>query len=76
MGALPAEIDFPAGSMFWARSQALLPLFDLGLGWDDYPEEPVPHDGTILHALERLVPVVVESRGFRVAVTHIPGIGR
>ncbi|BBK31160.1 hypothetical protein STHU_17940 [Allostella humosa] len=76
VGALPAEIDFPAGSMFWARSQALLPLFDLGLGWDDYPEEPVPHDGTILHALERLVPVVVESRGFRVAVTHIPGIGR
>ena len=33
--------DFPLGTMFWARPAALRPLLDLGLDWDDYPEEPV-----------------------------------
>ena len=32
--------DFPVGTMFWARSAALAPLFRLGLTWDDYPQEP------------------------------------
>src|SRR5205807_1095004 len=50
--------DFPVGTMFWARPTALVPLLELGLKWDDYPEEPVPDDGTILHALERLLPFV------------------
>ncbi len=76
LGRLPDHIDFPAGAMFWARTDALAPLFDLGLQWEDYPPEPLPHDGTMLHAIERLLPLVVQSRGYRSAVTHIPGIGR
>ena len=68
--------NFPVGSMFWARTAALRPLFDLGLTWDDYPEEPVPYDGSLLHAIERILPFVVESAGFRNAVTYVAGVTR
>jgi glycosyltransferase involved in cell wall biosynthesis len=73
---LPENINFPVGTMFWARFKALKPLFDLQLGWDDYPQEPVPVDGTMLHAIERLIPWVAEQAGYTTAVTHIPGIYR
>ncbi len=73
---IPHSIDFPIGSMFWARPAALKPLFDLGLGWDDYPEEPVPIDGTMLHALERLLPVIATHAGFDLMTTHVPGVTR
>lgn len=68
--------NFPVGSMFWARTAALKPLFELGLGWEDYPEEPIPQDGTILHAMERLLGVIPGLCGYRTIVTHVPGAGR
>jgi glycosyltransferase involved in cell wall biosynthesis len=68
---LPNHFDFPMGSMFWARTAALKPLFDLGLTWDDYPEEPLPADGTVLHALERLIPFCAGKAGYRYATTYV-----
>ena len=74
---LPATtFNFPVGSMFWARTAALRPLLELGLNWDDFPAEPVPYDGSLLHAIERLLPFVVEGAGFRNAVTHVAGVTR
>jgi lipopolysaccharide biosynthesis protein len=72
--SLPPFFEFPIGNMFWARPQALRPLFELNLSWSDYPEEPIPHDGTLLHAIERLLPFVVRHTGYRCAMTHIPGV--
>jgi lipopolysaccharide biosynthesis protein len=60
--------------MFWARPRALAPLFGLRLDWGDYPEEPVPIDGTMIHALERLLPFAAGHAGFRYATTHVPGV--
>ncbi|WP_374449621.1 rhamnan synthesis F family protein [Stella sp.] len=74
LGPLPTHIEFPVGAMFWARPDALAPLLDLDLAWDDLPPEPLPLDGTILHAIERLLVLVAEARGYRTAVTHIPGV--
>ena len=71
---LPPFFNFPIGTMFWARSAAVAPLFKLGLTWDDYPDEPVAIDGTILHALERLLPFAAEHAGYRYATTHVPGV--
>lgn len=73
---VPRFIDFPIGTMFWSRPEALKPLFDLKLQWDDYPEEPVPIDGTMLHALERMLPVVCRHTGFHYETTHVPGVSR
>ena len=66
----PDSINFPVGTMFWARPQALKPFMKLDLQWEDYPEEPLPSDGSMLHAMERLLPPVCESQGFQTAVTH------
>ena len=74
--SLPHAFDFPVGTMFWARKGALTPLYDLKLSWNDYPREPLNYDGTVLHAIERLLPFVAESQGFRYGLTHIPGVSR
>ena len=65
---LPQHFNFPIGTMFWGRVKALEPLFDLNLGLDDFPDEPVPTDGTILHAIERLLPFVAAKAGYSYAL--------
>lgn len=72
----PEHFLFPIGTMFWARIEAIRPLFDLHLAWEDYPPEPIAYDGTMLHALERLFPFVVVAQGGRLALTNVPGITR
>jgi len=61
---LPAFPIFPLGTMFWARPDALGPLLSLGLTEADFPPEPVAYDGTVLHAIERLLPAVCEAAGY------------
>ncbi|TCT04734.1 rhamnan synthesis F family protein [Aquabacter spiritensis] len=73
---LPRMINFPIGTMFWIRAAALKPFIDLGLDWADYPREPLPDDGTDLHALERLFGVVPMLAGWQTTVTNIRGVTR
>jgi lipopolysaccharide biosynthesis protein len=73
---LPKNINFPVGTMFWARSEVLAPLVNLCLKWEDYPAEPLPYDGSLLHALERIIPLVCENEGFEYAVTNVRGSTR
>ena len=47
-------IDFPQGSMFWARTDYLKSMFEFGFTYGDFDDEPIPVDGTFVHALERL----------------------
>lgn len=60
--------NFPAGSMFWARTTAIKPLFDLNLKWEDFPEEKGQTDGTVAHAMERLLGVVPTAKGFTTVI--------
>ncbi|MDP9839829.1 glycosyltransferase involved in cell wall biosynthesis [Neorhizobium huautlense] len=73
---LPRTIEFPVGNMFYARPRALAPIFNSGLRWDDYPEEPLGYDGTMLHALERITPTVCEAQGYRWVTTEVEGFNR
>ena len=56
--------DFPVGTMFWLRKGALNALFRHDWTLDDFPEEPLKIDGTILHAMERLYPVLCQESGY------------
>ena len=47
--------DYPAGSFFWIRTELLNPLFNLNLTTEDFDEEAGQVDGTISHAIERLI---------------------
>jgi glycosyltransferase involved in cell wall biosynthesis len=73
---LPDHWNFPVGMMFWARRRALSPLFDLELDWEDYPDEPLPEDGTLLHALERMGVLTLPALGLRAVTTNVPGFTR
>ena len=60
----------PYGDMFWCRTAAMKNLFRKHWTYDDLPGEPIPPDGTILHALERIHPFIVQSSGYYSAWVH------
>lgn len=55
--------DFPAGTMFWARTKVLRKFFAAGLTIDDFPPEAGQNDGTIAHAFERSVLLAAINEG-------------
>lgn len=57
-------LDFPAGSMFWARTLALKPLLDIGLKTEDFDVESNQIDATLAHAIERIFFHACEHEGF------------
>ncbi len=69
---LPERLEYPTGNMFWARTTALAPLMRHDWQWADFPPEPVPYDGTVLHAIERLTPLFCELAGLEWATVHNP----
>lgn len=58
----------PFGSVFWFRPDALEPLFAHGWQHSEFPPEPLPQDGTISHAIERVYPFVAQAAGYYPAV--------
>lgn len=59
-----APLEFPTSTMFWARREAIMPLFDLKLEYDDFEPEAGQIDGTLAHAVERSLLYVAEHAGF------------
>lgn len=60
--------DFPAGSMFWARTTALAPLFEAQIRLEDFPEETGQTDATLAHCIERLLVLVTRRSGYRAII--------
>ena len=57
---------FPAGSMYWFRVESLAGLDDLVLAEDAFELEAGQLDGTLAHAVERLVVLYASIRGYGV----------
>lgn len=60
--------DFPAGSMFWSRGDALAPLFDAQISISDFDEEAGQTDGTFAHCLERLLTLSARKQGYQIGI--------
>lgn len=58
----------PFGSVFWFRPAALEPLLAHGWHHADFPPEPLPQDGTVSHAIERVYPFAAQGAGYYPAV--------
>jgi len=57
--------DAPWGAMFWLRGKAMAPFYRYNWTIEDFPEEPIREpDGTILHALERMYPMIAQEAGY------------
>ncbi|MEP0356634.1 rhamnan synthesis F family protein [Paraglaciecola sp.] len=68
-------VNYPVGGMFWARPKALEPLLNQSFSYDDFPAEPLPNDGSWLHALERVIGLLSEKQGFK-QFFYYPPLGR
>lgn len=63
---LDRHFSFPAGFMFWARTKYLTKFTSLSIDSSSFPPEPIPIDGTLAHALERMITHFVEAESGKV----------
>lgn len=52
------------GSVFWARKEVLLKLYQMNWKYEDFPDEPMPIDYTISHAIERIFGYLAQDAGY------------
>ena len=67
----PISIDKPPitlGMAFWCRYDALKKLFEKDWKYTSFPEEPLPNDGTISHAVERILGFVAQDAGYKTSI--------
>ena len=57
-------LPFPAGSFFFVRTDAIRPLLTKAFAWEDFEEEAGQVDGTLAHAIERMIVLLSVRRGY------------
>lgn len=68
----PHYRHFPLGTMFWARVSAIEAMTQWAPHTFDIPE-PVPYDGSVLHAFERVLPQLAMAAGYEVQRVYTSG---
>ena len=64
-----ADLNFVAGSMFYCRKAAMLPILGLNLSENDFELEANQTDGTLAHSVERAFAAGLIASGFQLADT-------
>ena len=57
-------LRYPSATVFWFRPQSLTELYRR-YPTEFFPAEPLPVDGTVAHALERLIPYFAQRSGYQ-----------
>jgi lipopolysaccharide biosynthesis protein len=57
---------FSAGSMFWYKPDAMTPILNFNLNETMFESEPLPNDGTLAHAIERLTGWSATKMGYNI----------
>jgi len=55
---------FALGNAFWCKTDALKDIVRYGFQTEDFSEEPMPRDGTVSHALERIMIFAAQNAGY------------
>lgn len=63
------DLEFAAGSMYWIRGFLLQGLRGLALTRDDFEDEAGQIDATTAHAVERLLGILTNEAGLKIAAT-------
>lgn len=74
MNKLQENFIFPIGAMFVAKCKALQYIVNPKILKLEYPKEPVQRDGTVLHAIERLIGYPMPK--FKIATAYLEGTKR
>ncbi len=59
-----ADQPISLGTAFWCRTNSMKRLYQHRFDRADFPTEPAPVDGTIMHAIERIFPFVAQHEGY------------
>jgi len=59
------RLSFPSGGMFWVKTDAIRPLLEIDWTYEMFPIEEGQMDGTLQHAIERVIGELPASLGFR-----------
>ena len=73
LGDMPVVFNYPAGSFFWGKTESFKPLLEHGYTYESFPEEAGQTDGTLAHALERIVPFIVQKEGYDTYILNADG---
>ena len=63
--------NYPVGSFFWVQTECLRPLIENKLQLNDFSEEAGQIDGTLAHALERLIAPMTLKSGKQLGIYDI-----
>jgi lipopolysaccharide biosynthesis protein len=72
---LNGRIKFPAGGMFWIRTEAIRPLLEMDWSYENFPREEGQRDGELQHGIERMIGELTATRGLRL-VALLPSTNR
>ena len=62
------ENKISIGTSFWCRTKSLKKLWEVDWKYEDFDNEPLPVDGTISHAIERILPYVADDAGYKTVI--------
>lgn len=70
---LKCDLDFQKpvvtlGTVFWGRTQVFQKIVTKKWEYEDFPDEPMPVDGTISHGLERILAYAAQDAGFHTGI--------
>lgn len=60
----PSKKPISLGTVFWAKVDAVRKLLEREWRYEDFLPEPLPLDGTLSHAIERILPFAAQDAGF------------
>lgn len=60
--------NYSLGTTFWCRPKALKKLFEADWSYEDFQEEPLAPDGTLSHAVERILLYAAQDAGYYSAI--------